>query len=147
MAEEKRPLLPPEVDASSIGSVRWSIRSLWYEDLFPVVPARYMLAVMGFLGFFNVYALRVNLSMAIVAMVNETADPSSKLVRACCSCVLLRSADLKSFKSLLHSFAAISLVGQPARLVLLYKLLYTFHVHYCEFFCVLGGLCLFHVVD
>ena len=85
MSEEKQLLLPPKGDASLSG--RWSIRSLWYGDFFPIMPARYMLAIMGFLGFFNVYALRVNLSMAIVAMVNETADPSSHLVRACC-CIL-----------------------------------------------------------
>lgn len=30
---------------------------------------------MGFLGFANVYAMRVNLSIAIVAMVNNTAAP------------------------------------------------------------------------
>lgn len=31
---------------------------------------------MGFLGFANVYAMRVNLSVAVVAMINETAIPS-----------------------------------------------------------------------
>ena len=31
---------------------------------------------MGFLGFANVYAMRVNLSVAVVAMVNRTALPS-----------------------------------------------------------------------
>lgn len=30
---------------------------------------------MGFLGFANVYAMRVNLSVAVVAMVNQTAIP------------------------------------------------------------------------
>ena len=35
--------------------------------------ARHVLALMGFLGFANVYAMRVNLSVAIVAMVNNTA--------------------------------------------------------------------------
>jgi len=37
------------------------------------VSARGVLAVMGFLGFANVYAMRVNLSVAIVAMINNTA--------------------------------------------------------------------------
>lgn len=31
---------------------------------------------MGFLGFANVYAMRVNLSVAVVAMVNHTALPA-----------------------------------------------------------------------
>ena len=84
MAEEKQPFLPSDNDVSSSG--RWSVRSLWYADLLPIMPARYMLAIMGFLGFFNVSALAVNLSMAIVAMVNETADPASHLVRALLLC-------------------------------------------------------------
>lgn len=32
---------------------------------------------MGFLGFANVYAMRVNLSVAIVAMINSTAPAPS----------------------------------------------------------------------
>lgn len=32
------------------------------------IPKRYILAVMALLGFANVYALRVNLSVAIVTM-------------------------------------------------------------------------------
>eukprot|EP00092_Neocalanus_flemingeri_P030040 GFUD01032614.1.p1 GENE.GFUD01032614.1~~GFUD01032614.1.p1 ORF type:complete len:475 (-),score=61.04 GFUD01032614.1:7-1431(-) len=36
---------------------------------------RHMVIFMGFLGFANVYAMRVNLSVAIVAMVNNTALP------------------------------------------------------------------------
>ncbi|XP_055346973.1 sialin-like [Paramacrobiotus metropolitanus] len=36
-------------------------------------PLRYMFAVVAFLGMFNLYALRVNLSVAIVAMVNHTS--------------------------------------------------------------------------
>ena len=47
---------------------------LWRKDWFPWFPARYVLAVMSFLGFVNVYALRVNLSMALVVMVNNTED-------------------------------------------------------------------------
>lgn len=38
--------------------------------------ARQILGFMGFLGFANVYAMRVNLSVAVVAMVNHTAIPS-----------------------------------------------------------------------
>ena len=33
---------------------------------------RHILMLLGFLGFANVYALRVNLSVALVAMVNST---------------------------------------------------------------------------
>ena len=36
---------------------------------------RLVLLVMGFLGFLNVYCLRVNLSVALVAMVNHTQQP------------------------------------------------------------------------
>ena len=35
--------------------------------------SRLALAVLGFFGFVNVYALRVNMSVAIVCMVNQTA--------------------------------------------------------------------------
>lgn len=34
-----------------------------------------MLGLLGFFGFANVYAMRVNLSVAIVAMVNNSAIP------------------------------------------------------------------------
>jgi len=43
----------------------------WYFDCVPFIKARYVLAFMLFLGLCNVYALRVNLSVAIVQM---TAD-------------------------------------------------------------------------
>jgi len=36
---------------------------------------RFVLMIMGFLGFVNVYCLRVNLSVALVAMVNHTEQP------------------------------------------------------------------------
>lgn len=46
----------------------------------PVMPeglfgTRHVLSLMGFLGFANVYAMRVNLSVAVVAMVNSSAIP------------------------------------------------------------------------
>merc|ERR1719228_2193345 len=41
---------------------------------------------MGFLGFANVYAMRVNLSVAIVAMVNNTAITNNTLVNSSTTC-------------------------------------------------------------
>lgn len=38
-------------------------------------PARYVLAILSFAGFANVYALRVNLSVAIVAMTTSDTTP------------------------------------------------------------------------
>ena len=38
---------------------------------------------MSFLGFFNVYALRVNLSVALVAMVNQTEGSNSSVSDEC----------------------------------------------------------------
>lgn len=37
------------------------------------MPARYVFAVLGSIGFAIIYGLKVNLSVAIVAMVNHTA--------------------------------------------------------------------------
>jgi len=48
----------------------YRLRSL---NVCPCVAARYMLAVLAFWGFLNVYALRVNLSVAIVLMDNTTS--------------------------------------------------------------------------
>ena len=45
------------------------------EDTKHCLKARHVLGILGFLGFANVYAMRVNLSVAIVAMVNKTAFP------------------------------------------------------------------------
>lgn len=41
---------------------------------FAKVPKRYVLVFLGFLGIFNVYAMRVNLSVAMVAMVQQPFD-------------------------------------------------------------------------
>lgn len=54
---ETRPLLAGHKEGSSSKS------SCLY------IPARYVLAIWAFLGFFCLYAMRVNLSVAIVAMV------------------------------------------------------------------------------
>ena len=37
------------------------------------MSCRVTLALVGFLGFLNLYAMRINLSVAIVCMVNQTA--------------------------------------------------------------------------
>lgn len=47
------------------------------DSSFP--KTRHILGLMGFLGFANVYAMRVNLSVAIVAMVNHTALPQTNI--------------------------------------------------------------------
>lgn len=39
-----------------------------------VVPARYILAILGSIGMAIVYGLKVNLSVAMVGMVNHTAN-------------------------------------------------------------------------
>lgn len=41
------------------------------------IKCRTLLGVMGFFGFAVVYAMRVNLSVAIVAMINSTTVPSN----------------------------------------------------------------------
>uniref|UniRef100_A0A061QHU2 Sialin n=1 Tax=Cupiennius salei TaxID=6928 RepID=A0A061QHU2_CUPSA len=50
------------------------------------VPKRYILAALSFMGMFNVYAMRVNLSVAMVAMVNSTASYSSNGSHAIVEC-------------------------------------------------------------
>ncbi|XP_046403298.1 putative inorganic phosphate cotransporter [Ischnura elegans] len=46
------------------------------EDTKRRIKTRHILAFLGFLGFANVYAMRVNLSVAIVAMTNSTTNES-----------------------------------------------------------------------
>ena len=62
--EETTPLIPCQ-QSGSRGCLR--------RDYCPCIPARYVLAVMINLGFAVVYGLRVNLSVAIVQMDNDTA--------------------------------------------------------------------------
>ncbi|XP_025090955.1 sialin-like [Pomacea canaliculata] len=47
------------------------------------IPARYILTFMSFLGFFNVYCLRANLSVAIVSMVNSTTKENASVTEEC----------------------------------------------------------------
>ena len=66
---------------SAFRNVWYSIRSKWPEflckDLFPWIPARLVFSIAVFFGGFVFYVLRANMSMAIVAMVNATADQRS----------------------------------------------------------------------
>ena len=50
------------------------ISRVWRRDCFPCLPSRYVLAFACFMGFCNVYALRVNLSLAIVVMWNDSSS-------------------------------------------------------------------------
>merc|ERR1712241_1238117 len=43
----------------------------------PWIGVRHIFAFLGFLGFVNVYAMRVNLSVAIGAMVKDTSSSNS----------------------------------------------------------------------
>lgn len=85
MEEKKKLLDSPRPDSPPL------YLRLWRRDYLPAVPARYILALMSFLGFCNVYALRVNLSMAIVEMDNSTvtvrhgAKVSSSHSVCCCT--------------------------------------------------------------
>ncbi|ODM91702.1 Sialin, partial [Orchesella cincta] len=54
-------------------------RLLYYNPCSYYLPRRYGVATLAFLGFCNVYALRVNLSVAIVAMSSDEFDWDSKM--------------------------------------------------------------------
>ena len=49
------------------------------EDGNEHISYRVVLAIVGFLGTVNLYALRINMSMAIVCMVNHTANALQSL--------------------------------------------------------------------
>ncbi|XP_035223109.1 sialin-like isoform X3 [Stegodyphus dumicola] len=56
-------------------------------------PRRYIITLLSFFGMFNVYAMRVNLSVAMVAMINSTVDASENTTRYTAECPLLIHED------------------------------------------------------
>ncbi len=84
-SQEERQRLTGTGNSNKVGvlkQARKDIHKCCCRDCFPCIPARYVLSVMGSLGFMIVYALRVNMSVALVAMVNETASSSGPHKRA-----------------------------------------------------------------
>ena len=110
MDSEKETLLHsrcsiPEREAQA-SRHQWLLKGLWNQDYCPWIPARYVLAVVSFLGFFIVYALRVNLSMAIVTMVNNSANGTPKDVsREIILCTTMTSFYHSNLTGLRHSKA------------------------------------------
>lgn len=70
------------------------------------VPARYVLAIMGFMGMFNVYSLRVSMSPVIVAMVNYSAidqPAKGKVIEVESSCHDHQNLSSKNFGKFLFN--------------------------------------------
>ena len=62
-----------------------STRSQIPSNAMCFLPKRYMVAMLSFLGFANIYAMRVNISMAIAVMVaNQTVIQDGKEVQVSC---------------------------------------------------------------
>ena len=62
---------PPPVSLGKyrgVKQLRMDVKYYCCRDYCPCFPARYILSLMGFFGFVIVYALRVNMSVAVVAM-------------------------------------------------------------------------------
>ena len=78
-ANSLRNSLNDGVEKKQIPRSRW-IPACWYIDCLPCVKARFVLSLMLFLGLCNVYALRVNLSVAIVPMTSKNPSNNQRLV-------------------------------------------------------------------
>ena len=98
---ESRPLLGSRKRNNYISFAQ----GLWRHDCFPWLPARYVLAVMGFLAFVNVFLLQANLSMAIVQMVNDSSQENHYKAHSYKVYIRKREADQHLLRVLYCSFA------------------------------------------
>ncbi|KAJ2948996.1 hypothetical protein O0L34_g5936 [Tuta absoluta] len=68
---EESPIINADIE-NDVTSDRRDLVETEAEETTGWIKSRTVLGIMGFLGFANVYAMRVNLSVAIVAMINNT---------------------------------------------------------------------------
>ncbi|XP_013186887.1 putative inorganic phosphate cotransporter [Amyelois transitella] len=69
---EESPIINADIENDVTSSRRNLVDNELGEETTGWIKSRTVLGIMGFLGFANVYAMRVNLSVAIVAMINST---------------------------------------------------------------------------
>ncbi|XP_028173532.1 putative inorganic phosphate cotransporter [Ostrinia nubilalis] len=80
---EESPIINSDIENDVTSSHRNLIDNGPVEETTGWIKSRTVLGIMGFLGFANVYAMRVNLSVAIVAMINSTEVPSNETLDVC----------------------------------------------------------------
>ncbi|XP_059049185.1 putative inorganic phosphate cotransporter [Achroia grisella] len=74
---EETPIINSDIENDVTSSQRNLVENELVEETTGWIKSRTVLGIMGFLGFANVYAMRVNLSVAIVAMINSTQPTPS----------------------------------------------------------------------
>ncbi|XP_053609606.1 putative inorganic phosphate cotransporter [Plodia interpunctella] len=74
---EESPIINSDIENDVTSSCRNLVENELAEETTGCFKSRTVLGIMGFLGFANVYAMRVNLSVAIVAMINSTTPMPS----------------------------------------------------------------------
>ncbi|KAM3965175.1 putative inorganic phosphate cotransporter [Aphomia sociella] len=74
---EESPIINSDIENDVTSSHRNLVENELVEETTGWIKSRTVLGIMGFLGFANVYAMRVNLSVAIVAMINSTTPSAS----------------------------------------------------------------------
>ncbi|XP_026761732.1 putative inorganic phosphate cotransporter [Galleria mellonella] len=74
---EESPIINSDIENDVTSSHQNLVENEPVEETTGWIKCRTILGIMGFLGFANVYAMRVNLSVAIVAMINSTTSSSN----------------------------------------------------------------------